>query len=184
MPSFVRPVVERTLNKIGGVLGAQVTGHPNQINQWRYQFLEGATVVFGDASKAELAPVIDVKTPHARIGELTRARHGRPEIFNTDQGSQFTSTEFIKVLAAHAIKVSMDGKGAWRDNVFAERLWRTIKYEQVYRHACASVSEARAPIKRSLGFYNTRRPHLRIPKHRAGHSDNIRPPSISRCQTR
>lgn len=60
------------------------------------------------------------------------ARHGVPEIFNTDQGSQFTSTDFIKVLAAREIKISMDGKGAWRDNVFVDRLWRTIKYEEVY----------------------------------------------------
>ncbi|RAK09499.1 putative transposase, partial [Salipiger aestuarii] len=81
------------------------------------------------------------------------------EIFNTDQGSQFTSTDFIKVLAAHEIKISMDGKGAWRDNVFVERLWRTIKYEEVYLRAYASVSEARVGIGRYLSFYNTRRPH-------------------------
>jgi len=85
--------------------------------------------------------------------------HGAPEIFNTDQGSQFTSTEFIKVLAAREIKISMDGKGAWRDNVFVERLWRTIKYEEVYLRAYASVSEARAGIGRYLTFYNGRRPH-------------------------
>ena len=86
-------------------------------------------------------------------------RHGQPEIFNTDQGSQFTSTDFIKVLASREIKISMDGKGAWRDNVFVERLWRTIKYEEVYLRAYASVPEARASIRRYLGFYNSRRPH-------------------------
>ena len=91
--------------------------------------------------------------------EEALARHGKPEIFNTDQGSQFTSTEFIKVLASRKIKISMDGKGAWRDNVFVERLWRTIKYEQVYLRAYASVPEARASIGRYLGFYNSRRPH-------------------------
>lgn len=91
--------------------------------------------------------------------EEALARHGTPEIFNTDQGSQFTSTEFIEVLAAREIKISMDGKGAWRDNVFVERLWRTIKYEEVYLRAYASVSEARAGIGRYLSFYNTRRPH-------------------------
>jgi putative transposase len=91
--------------------------------------------------------------------EEALARHGTPEIFNTDQGSQFTSTEFIKVLAAREIKISMDGKGAWRDNVFVERLWRTIKYEEVYLRAYASVSEARAGIGRYLSFYNARRPH-------------------------
>jgi putative transposase len=91
--------------------------------------------------------------------EEALTRHGKPEIFNTDQGSQFTGAEFIKVLAAHKIKISMDGKGAWRDNVFVERLWRTIKYEEVYLRAYASVSEARASIGRYLGFYNGRRPH-------------------------
>jgi putative transposase len=91
--------------------------------------------------------------------EKALARHGAPEIFDTDQGSQFTSTEFIKVLAAHEIKISMDGKGAWRDNVFVERLWRTIKYEEFYLRAYASVSETRAGIGRYLAFYNTRRPH-------------------------
>lgn len=91
--------------------------------------------------------------------EEALAKHGAPEIFNTDQGSQFTSTDFIKVLAARQIKISMDGKGAWRDNVFVERLWRTIKYEEVYLRAYSSVTEARAGIGRYLGFYNSRRPH-------------------------
>lgn len=91
--------------------------------------------------------------------EEALARYGTPEIFNTDQGSQFTSTEFIKVLAAREIKISMDGKGAWRDNVFVERLWRTFKYEEVYLRAYASLSEARAAISRYLNFYNNRRPH-------------------------
>jgi len=86
-------------------------------------------------------------------------RHGAPEIFNTDQGSQFTSTEFIKVLAGREIKISMDGKGAWRDNVFVERLWRTIKYEEVYLRAYANVPEARTSIGRYIGFYNSGRPH-------------------------
>ena len=91
--------------------------------------------------------------------EEALTKHGAPEILNTDQGSQFTSTEFIKVLAAREIKISMDGKGAWRDNVFVERLWRTIKYEEVYLRAYVGVSEARASIGRYLGFYNSRRPH-------------------------
>jgi len=87
------------------------------------------------------------------------ACYGKPEIMNTDQGSQFTSIDFIKVLKDAQIAISMDGKGAWRDNVFVERLWRTIKYEEVYLRAYASVSEARASIGRYLGFYNSRRPH-------------------------
>ena len=75
------------------------------------------------------------------------------------QGSQFTSTEFIKVLAGREIKISMDGKGAWHDNVFVERLWRTIKDAEVYLRAYASVPEARASLGRYLAFYNSRRPH-------------------------
>ena len=77
------------------------------------------------------------------------------------QGNQFTSTEFIKVPAGREIKISMDGKGAWRDNVFVERLWRTIKYEDVYLRAYASVSEARASIGRYMVFYNTVRRRTR-----------------------
>ncbi|HBU9491971.1 TPA: IS3-like element ISKpn11 family transposase [Klebsiella pneumoniae] len=87
------------------------------------------------------------------------ARYGKPEIFNTDQGSQFTSIDFTAVLKKAEIAISMDGKGAWRDNVFVERLWRSIKYEEVYLHAYKTVSEARAGIGRYLAFYNSRRPH-------------------------
>jgi putative transposase len=87
------------------------------------------------------------------------ARHGKPDIFNTDQGSQFTSEVFTGVLAGNGIAISMDGKGAWRDNVFVERLWRTVKYEEVYLKAYDSVSEARNSIGRFLDFYNGRRPN-------------------------
>ena len=80
------------------------------------------------------------------------ARHGKPDIFNTDQGSQFTGAAFTGVLANHGIAISMDGKGAWRDNVFVERLWRSVKYEEVYLRAYDSVSEARASIGRYLNF--------------------------------
>ena len=83
------------------------------------------------------------------------ARCGKPEIFNTDQGSQFTSAEFTGVFKENGIQISMDGKGRWRDNVFVEPLWRTIKYEEVYLKAYDSVSAAKA----GLGCYNTRRPH-------------------------
>ena len=90
------------------------------------------------------------------------ARHGKPEIFNTDQGSQFTGAAFTGVLIKNGIAISMDGKGAWRDNVFVERLWRSIKYEEVYLRAYDSVSEARASIGRYLTFYNGRRPHASL----------------------
>lgn len=91
--------------------------------------------------------------------EEALAKHGRPEIFNTDQGSQFTSLDFTRVLLDAKVAISMDGKGAWRDNVFVERLWRSVKYEEVYLRAYDSVSEARASIGRYLAFYNERRPH-------------------------
>jgi putative transposase len=87
------------------------------------------------------------------------AKHGKPEIFNTDQGSQFTGAAFTGVLADNGIAISMDGKGAWRDNVFVERLWRSVKYEEVYLKAYESVGEARTSIGRYLDFYNRRRPH-------------------------
>ncbi len=91
--------------------------------------------------------------------EEALARHGRPEIFNTDQGSQFTSHAFTRVLREAGIAISMDGRGAWRDNVFVERLWRSVKYEEIYLRAYDTVSTARASIGRYLVFYNGRRPH-------------------------
>jgi putative transposase len=91
--------------------------------------------------------------------EEALAGYGRPEIFNTDQGSQFTSHGFTSVLLKNEIAISMDGKGAWRDNVLVERLWRSIKYEEVYLRAYDSVAEARASIGWYLTFYNGRRPH-------------------------
>ena len=93
--------------------------------------------------------------------EEALARHGKPAVFNTDQGSQFTSTDFTGLLLDHGIAISMDGKGAWRDNVFVERLWRTIKYEEVYLRAYESVADARASLGRYLTFYNSGRPHSR-----------------------
>ena len=91
--------------------------------------------------------------------EEALAKHGKPEIFNTDQGSQFTSADFTGVLLDAKIAISMDGKGAWRDNVFVERLWRSVKYEEVYLRAYNTVGEARASLGRYLDFYNGRRPH-------------------------
>ena len=91
--------------------------------------------------------------------EEALARHGKPDIFNTDQGSQFTSLDFTGVLSSAGVAISMDGKGAWRDNVFVERLWRTIKYAEVYLKAYDSVSEARASISKYVTFYNSGRPH-------------------------
>jgi putative transposase len=87
------------------------------------------------------------------------AKHGKPEIFNSDQGSQFTSADFTSVLLKNGIAISMDGKGSWRDNVFIERLWRSVKWEEVYLRAYDTVSEARTSIGSYLSFYNSGRPH-------------------------
>jgi putative transposase len=91
--------------------------------------------------------------------EEALAKFGVPEIFNTDQGAQFTGSDFISVLRKHEIRISMDGKGRWRDNVIVERLWRSVKYEEVYLHAYESVGAARNGIARYMQFFNTRRPH-------------------------
>jgi putative transposase len=91
--------------------------------------------------------------------EAALARFGQPEIFNTDQGAQFTSADFLGVLRAQAIQISMDGQGCWRDNVFVERLWRSVKYEEVYLHAYETVSDVRAGLDRYFTFFNHRRPH-------------------------
>jgi putative transposase len=91
--------------------------------------------------------------------EEALAKYGKPDIFNTDQGSQFTSAAFTGVLLDNAIAISMDGKGSWRDNVFVERIWKSAKYEEVYLKAYASVGEARSSIGRYLDFYNRERPH-------------------------
>ena len=87
------------------------------------------------------------------------ARYGAPDIVNTDQGSQFTSQAFTGLLKKHGIRISMDGKGSWRDNVFIERLWRSVKYEEVYLHAYDTISDSRAGIGRYFNLYNQRRPH-------------------------
>ena len=88
------------------------------------------------------------------------ALYGTPQILNTDQGSQFTDAAFVALTReTHGIALSMDGKGCWRDNVFVERFWKTLKYEEVYLHAYDSVSEAKASIERYITFYNAQRPH-------------------------
>lgn len=91
--------------------------------------------------------------------EEAMTHYGRPDIFNTDQGSQFTSPRFTGLLTAAGIRVSMDGRGRWMDNVFIERLWRSMKYECVYLHAFETGSEARAGIGRWIDYYNDERPH-------------------------
>lgn len=91
--------------------------------------------------------------------EEALAKHGKPAIINTDQGSQFTSSDFVGLMLANRIEISMDGKGSWRDNVFVERLWRSVKYEEVCLKAYDSVADARAALEQYFDFYNSKRPH-------------------------
>ena len=120
------------------------------------------TAVVDVASRRVLAHKVatTLEAYHAvEIMEQAYARYGMPEIVNTDQGSQFTAEEFTDVVLKRGVKLSMDGKGAWRDNVFVERLWRSVKYERVYLKAYDSVSAARADIAEYVNWYNTERPH-------------------------
>jgi putative transposase len=120
------------------------------------------TCVVDVASRCVLAHkvAITLEATHAReVIEQAFARYGAPEIVNTDQGSQFTAVEFTDVVLARGCRLSMDGRGAWRDNVFVERLWRSVKYERVYLKVYDSVSAARADIADYLDWYNTDRPH-------------------------
>ena len=114
------------------------------------------------ASRKVLASkvAITLESCHA-VDVLNEAftHHGRPEIVNTDQGSQFTADEFVRAVKNNGCKVSMDGRGAWRDNVIVERLWKSVKYERVYLYAYDSVTEARESITEYLEWYNNSRPH-------------------------
>ena len=120
------------------------------------------TAVVDVASRKVLAhkPAITLEACHAReVIEQAFMRHGTPDIVNTDQGSQFTATEFTDVVLAQGCKLRMDGRGAWRDNVFVERFWRSVKYERVYLRAYDSVSAARFDIAKYIDEFNTKRPH-------------------------
>jgi putative transposase len=108
--------------------------------------------------------------------EEALARHGRPEIFNSDQGSQFTSPRFTGVLQAAGVKISMDGRGRWMDNVFIERLWRSLKYECIYLHAFETGSELRTGLGAWIGHYNSHRPHSKLGGKTPDEVYNARPP--------
>ena len=123
------------------------------------------TAVVDVASRRVLAHKVAVtlEASHAKeIIEQAFARYGVPDIVNTDQGSQFTAETFTQVVLDQGCQLSMDGRGAWRDNVFVERRWRSVKYERVYLKAYDDVSAARADIADYLRWYNTQRPHSRL----------------------
>jgi putative transposase len=120
------------------------------------------TAVVDWASRKVLAHrvAITMEAMHAvEALEEAFAKYGQPEIVNTDQGSQFTATAFTEAVLSRGIRLSMDGKGAWRDNVFVERVWRSVKYEEVYLKAYESVGHARGSIGDYINLYNQRRPH-------------------------
>ena len=120
------------------------------------------TAVVDVASRRVLAHKLatTLEAYHAvEIIEQAFNRYGTPDIVNTDQGSQFTAEEFTQAVFKRGAQLSMDGRGAWRDNVFVERLWRTVKYERVYLKAYDSVSQARSDIAEYIDWYNTKRPH-------------------------
>ena len=120
------------------------------------------TAVIDWASRKVLAHrvAVTLEACHA-VEVLTEAfnRYGAPDIVNTDQGSQFTAAEFTDLVKSRGCLMSMDGRGAWRDNVFVERLWRTVKYEEIYLHAYDTVLEAKTGIAKHLDWYNRARPH-------------------------
>ena len=125
------------------------------------------TAVVDWASRKVLAAkiAITLESVHAvHVLQEAFKRYGKPEIINTDQGSQFTAHEFVQAVEERGCQLSMDGRGAWRDNIFVERLWKTIKYERVYLYAYDSVSEARASIMQYLAWYNQGRPHSKLNK--------------------
>jgi len=125
------------------------------------------TAVVDWASRKVLAAkvAITLEACHAvDVLQEAYSRYGAPEIVNTDQGSQFTAQTFVDAVKDKGCKLSMDGRGAWRDNVFVERLWKSVKYERVYLHAYDSVGEARKSIMQYLDWYNQSRPHSKLDK--------------------
>jgi putative transposase len=139
------------------------------------------TAVVDWASRKVLAEkvAITLEACHA-VDVLQEAfnRHGKPEIVNTDQGSQFTAHEFVQAVKDRGCKVSMDGRGAWRDNVIVERFWKSVKYERVYLHAYDSVTEARRSIIQYVEWYNRSRPHSSLGKKTPDEAYTVMLPTV------
>ena len=142
------------------------------------------TAVVDWASRKVLAAKIAITLEAVHAVEVLQEafdRYGTPEIVNTDQGSQFTAYEFVETVKAHGCQLSMDGRGAWRDNIFIERLWKTIKYERVYLYAYDSVGEARTSIMDYLARYNQARPHSKLNKMTPDEAYQMMLPALTRA---
>ena len=142
------------------------------------------TAVVDWASRKVLAAKIAITLEAVHAVEVLQEafdRYGTPEIVNTDQGSQFTAYEFVETVKAHGCQFSMDGRGAWRDNIFIERLWKTIKYERVYLYAYDSVGEARTSIMNYLAWYNQARPHSKLNKMTPDEAYQMMLPALTRA---
>jgi len=142
------------------------------------------TAVVDWASRKVLAAKIAITLEACHAVDVLKeafTHHGTPEIVNTDQGSQFTSVEFVQAVKEQSCRISMDGRGAWRDNIFVERLWKTVKYERVYLHAYDTVNEARRSIIQYLDWYNRSRPHSRLGKRTPDEAYNIMFPTVEKA---
>ena len=161
---------DRTLQEIASK--RQV--HPNQVSTWKRQAIDGLGEVFSNGGERRRRDhESEIRDLVSRVRSMSRAerrtmvirahpalaRHGTPEIFNTDQGGQFTGFAFTGRLREVGIRISMDGRGRYLDNIFIERLWRSLKYEAVYLRELADGFEARRVIGEWIDFYNTERPH-------------------------
>jgi putative transposase len=172
------------------LLRGKIIDQPNQVWALDTTYIPMAkgfvylTAVVDWASRKVLAAkiAITLEACHA-VDVLKEAyiHHGTPEIVNTDQGSQFTAEEFVRTVKEQGSRISMDGRGAWRDNIFVERLWRTVKYERVYLHAYDTVNEARRSVMQYFDWYNQSRPHSRLGKRTPDEVYNIKLTAVAQA---
>ncbi len=172
------------------LLRGKIINRPNQVWALDTTYIPMAkgfvylTAVVDWASRKVLAAKIAITLEACHAVDVLKeafVHHGTPEIVNTDQGSQFTADDFIQAVKEQGSRISMDGRGAWRDNIFVERLWRTVKYERVYLHAYDTVNEARRSIMQYLDWYNQSRPHSSLKKRTPNEFYNIMLPTFEKA---